>query len=102
MDTSASTASHIKNDIKALDRRYAIVEPGERCRVCELPLLVRQFFVFPSCQHGFHSDCLGKRVLEGSGLTVRGRIRELQGQIGRGGRREREGRELDALVAGQW
>lgn len=101
MDASALTAESIKEDIKRLDRRYAIVEPGERCRVCELPLLSRQFFVFPSCQHGFHSDCLGKRVLEGSGLTVRGRIRELQAQIGRGGRREKEGRELDALVAGQ-
>lgn len=102
MDASAATAESIKLDIKQLDRRYAIVEPGERCRVCELPLLSRQFFVFPSCQHSFHSDCLGKKVLEGSGLTVRGRIRELQAQIGRGGRREKEGRELDALVAGQW
>lgn len=102
MDASAATAESIKTDIKQLDRRYAIVEPGERCRVCELPLLSRQFFVFPSCQHGFHSDCLGKKVLDGSGLTVRGRIRELQAQIGRGGRREKEGRELDALVAGQW
>jgi len=101
MDASAATAESIKADIKHLDRRYAIVEPGERCRLCGLPLLSRQFFVFPSCQHGFHSDCLGKRVLEGSGLTVRSRVRELQAQIGRGGRREREGRELDALVAGQ-
>ena len=102
MDASAATAESIKMDIKQLDRRYAIVEPGERCRVCELPLLSRQFFVFPSCQHGFHSDCLGKKVLESSGLTVRGRIRELQAHIGRGGRKEKEGRELDALVAGQW
>lgn len=102
MDASAATAESIKTDIKQLDKRYAIVEPGERCRVCELPLLSRQFFVFPSCQHAFHSDCLGKKVLDGSGITVRGRIKELQAQIGRGGRREKEGRELDALVAGQW
>lgn len=102
MDASAATAESVRNDIKALDRRYAIVEPGERCRVCELPLLSRQFFVFPSCQHGFHSDCLGRKVLEGSGLTVRGRIRELQASIGRGGRREKEARELDVLVAQAW
>lgn len=102
MDASAATAEAIKADIKSLDRRYAVVEPGERCRVCELPLLSRQFFVFPSCQHGFHSDCLGKKVLEGSGLTVRARIRELQSSIGRGGRREKEARELDALVAQAW
>ncbi|KAL8701449.1 MAG: hypothetical protein Q9201_004901 [Fulgogasparrea decipioides] len=101
MDASAATAESIKKDIKSLNNRYAIVEPGERCRVCELPLLSRQFFVFPSCQHGFHSDCLGRKVLEGSGLTVRGRIRELQASIARGGRREKEARELDALVAQQ-
>lgn len=102
MDASATTAESIKTDIKALSSRYAIVEPGERCRVCQLPLLSRQFFVFPSCQHGFHSDCLGRKVLEGSGLTKRARIRELQASIARGGRREREARELDALVAQQW
>ncbi|KAL8927938.1 MAG: hypothetical protein Q9208_002013 [Pyrenodesmia sp. 3 TL-2023] len=101
MDASAATAESIKKDIKQLNRRYAIVEPGERCRVCQLPLLSRQFFVFPSCQHGFHSDCLGRKVLEGSSLTVRARIRELQASIARGGRREREARELDALVAQQ-
>ena len=102
MDASAATAEHIKSDIKQLDRRYAIVEPGERCRLCELPLLSRQFFVFPSCQHGFHSDCLGRKVLDGSGLSVQRQIRELQASISRGGGREREGRELDALVGGQW
>lgn len=102
MDASAATAESIKKDIKQLDRRYAIVEPGERCRVCELPLLSRQFFVFPSCQHGFHSDCLGRKVVDGSGLTMRSRIRELQATISRGGKREREGRELDALIGGQW
>jgi hypothetical protein len=102
MDASAATAESIKKDIKGLGKRYAIVEPGERCRVCELPLLARQFFVFPSCQHGFHSDCLGKKVLDGSGIAVRSRIRELQASIARGGRRDKEGRELDALVAGSW
>ena len=105
MDESAATADSIKEDIKRLDKRYAIVEPGEGCRVCALPLLSRQFFVFPSCQHGFHSDCLGKKVVEGSGLTARGRIRELQASIGRGGsgaRREREVKELDGLVGKEW
>ncbi|MCJ1371628.1 hypothetical protein MMC20_002847 [Loxospora ochrophaea] len=105
MDESSATAESIKADIKRLDQRYAIVEPGERCRICGLPLLSRQFFVFPSCQHGFHSDCLGRKVLEGSGLTTRGRIRELQASIGRGAsgpKREREVRELDDLVGKEW
>ncbi|KAK5278195.1 tethering complex subunit, partial [Cryomyces antarcticus] len=66
MDESARTATHVKSDIKALDQRYAIVEPGERCYICRLPLLSRQFFVFP-CQHAFHSDCLGRRVVGQAG-----------------------------------
>ncbi|KAK5167391.1 tethering complex subunit [Saxophila tyrrhenica] len=103
MDESASTAEHIKSDIKALDQRYAIVEPGERCWKCRLPLLMRQFFVFP-CQHAFHADCLGEMVMSMAGLGKGKRIRELQREIGRGvalgKRREGMVRELDGLVAG--
>ena len=104
MDESARTASNIKAEIARLDSRYAIVEPGERCYVCELPLLSRQFFVFP-CQHAFHSDCLARRVVELLGKEKgRGRrIGELQMEIqgGKGGKaRERKVKELDALVAG--
>ncbi len=102
MDASQTTAEAIKADIKSLNHRYAIVEPGEKCRVCELPLLSKQFFVFPSCQHGFHSECLGRKVMEGAGVTVRGRIRELQASLGRGGRRERDAKELDGLVGREW
>ena len=104
MDSSADTAEHIKSDIKALDERYAIVEPGERCWKCRLPLLMRQFFVF-SCQHAFHADCLGEMVMAAApGMGKGKRIRELQREIGRGvalgKRREGMVRELDGLVAG--
>lgn len=103
MDESANTAQHIKDDIKGLDERYAIVEPGERCWKCRLPLLMRQFFVFP-CQHAFHADCLGEMVLHMAGIGKGKRIRELQKEIGRGvalgKRREGMVKELDGLVAG--
>ncbi|WYZ40073.1 hypothetical protein EsH8_IV_000414 [Colletotrichum jinshuiense] len=102
MDESSQTATNIKIDIAALDHRYAIVEPGEKCYVCGLPLLSRQFFVFP-CQHSFHSDCLGKRVLEQAGVGTSKRIRELQVQISKGlvsgVKREAMITELDSLVA---
>jgi hypothetical protein len=101
MDDSEETAQHIKSDIKALDQRYAIVEPGERCYVCGLPLLARQFFVFP-CQHAFHSDCLAKRVVELAGIARGKRIAELQLDVSKGistgAKREKAIRELDALV----
>ncbi|QPH16509.1 hypothetical protein C2857_001176 [Epichloe festucae Fl1] len=102
MDESSQTASNIKMDIAALDHRYAIVEPGEKCYVCGLPLLSRQFFVFP-CQHSFHSDCMAKRVLEQSGYGNSKKIRSLQTQIHKGvvsgAKRDAVVAELDALVA---
>ncbi|KAF2114957.1 Pep3/Vps18/deep orange family-domain-containing protein [Lophiotrema nucula] len=101
MDESEETAAHIKTDIKALDQRYAIVEPGERCYVCGLPLLARQFFVFP-CQHAFHSDCLAKKVVELAGIAKGKRIAELQTEVSKGisvgPKREKAIKELDALV----
>lgn len=105
MDESSQTAANIKLDIAGLDHRYAIVEPGEKCYVCSLPLLSRQFFVFP-CQHAFHSDCLGREVLKQAGVGKGKRIRECQGMITKGlvqgERREAIVRELDGLIASAW
>ena len=105
MDESSQTATNIKVDIAALDHRYAIVEPGEKCYTCGLPLLSRQFFVFP-CQHSFHSDCLGRKVLEQAGVAKSGRIKELQSLIHKGvvagSKREAVVSELDGLVASAW
>ncbi|KAK7940934.1 Vacuolar protein sorting-associated protein 18-like [Apiospora aurea] len=102
MDESSQTAANIKVDIAALDHRYAIVEPGEKCYVCSLPLLSRQFFVFP-CQHAFHSDCLGRKVLEQAGVGKSKRIRECQVKISKGlvngAEKDAMVTELDALVA---
>lgn len=102
MDVSAHTAEQIKAEIEALDMRYAIVEPGEKCWICGLPVLSRQFFVFP-CQHAFHSDCLGKKVLDASGMGKRKHIKDLQNEVSRGlstgVKRENMIRELDDLVA---
>ncbi|KIX10012.1 uncharacterized protein Z518_01093 [Rhinocladiella mackenziei CBS 650.93] len=104
MDVSQHTAEQIKAEIAALDHRYAIVEPGERCWICTLPVLSRQFFVFP-CQHAFHSDCLGKRVLESAGSSKRKRIKDLQTEVNQGltvgVQRQKLVQELDGLVAEQ-
>jgi hypothetical protein len=83
MDDSEQTAKHIKSDIRALEQRYAIVEPGEKCYICGLPLLARQFFVFP-CQHAFHSDCLAKKVVDLVGIARGKRIAELQAEVRKG------------------
>ncbi|KAI5804378.1 Pep3/Vps18/deep orange family-domain-containing protein [Geopyxis carbonaria] len=104
MDESARTAEHIRSDIASLDRRYAIVEPGERCYVCQYPLLSRQFFVFP-CQHAFHSDCLTTEVTKHSGIGKNRRIEDLQRQIQQGivtgKKREKAVEDLDNMVASE-
>jgi tetratricopeptide (TPR) repeat protein len=104
MDNSAQTARQIRSEIAGLDTRYAIVEPGEKCWICSLPVLSRQFFVFP-CQHAFHSDCLGREVLEGAGGKKK-YIRDLQAQLNEGAlpaaRREEIVKELDGLIAEAW
>lgn len=104
MDASETTAKAIREEIAALDSRYAIVEPGERCWICTLPVLSRQFFVFP-CQHAFHSDCLGKRVLESSNAVRKKNIKDLQSKVsqgmGVGPQRQKWIKQLDDIVGEQ-
>lgn len=103
MEESAKTAERVQEDVKALDRRYAIVEPGEGCALCGYPLLSRQFWVFP-CEHAMHADCLVGEVVKGSGVGKGRRIEELGrlwGGEAVGGKREKAGEELEALVAGE-
>ncbi|KAI5295529.1 hypothetical protein KEM52_001077 [Ascosphaera acerosa] len=102
MDNSAQSVDHIRNEVAALNSRYAIIEPGERCWICQLPLLSRQFFVFP-CQHAFHSDCLGKKIIAASGRAKQRHIHSLQAELERhtttAERREMVVEELDEVLA---
>ncbi|KAK2731579.1 hypothetical protein FQN57_003287 [Myotisia sp. PD_48] len=102
MDNSAHVAEQIRRETAALGSRYAVVEAGEKCWICSLPLLSRQFFVFP-CQHAFHSDCLGKKVMDAARPAKRKHIKDLQAEMSKGvnvgGRREKVIRDLDGLIA---
>ncbi|KAG8987850.1 hypothetical protein FRB90_003109, partial [Tulasnella sp. 427] len=63
MDEATKSAEAIKNDIKNLQNRFVTLEATEKCSICGLNLLTRQFYVFP-CQHCFHADCLIGQVKE--------------------------------------
>ena len=41
--------------------RYGFIGATDKCRLCNFPLLTRQFYLFP-CQHCFHADCLTTEV----------------------------------------
>ena len=109
MDDSATTAANLASSLAKLDSRYVIVEPGEKCAICRLPLLSRQFWVF-GCLHGFHSDCLAKEIgktgpgsgsnsnsSSGGGKARAKRVRALQRDIAAGGS-DKARAELESLV----
>ncbi|GAO50484.1 hypothetical protein G7K_4608-t1 [Saitoella complicata NRRL Y-17804] len=106
MDTSTRSAETIRQDIASLQKRYAVIQPGERCYICQYPLLTRQFYIFP-CSHCFHGDCLTTRVVQSSGLRrwQQRRITELQAEIqnaaSTGGDVRKAKDELDEIVAGE-
>lgn len=57
MDEATRSAEAIKSDLADLSQRFMVVDAAEKCSLCSMPLLTRQFYVFP-CQHAFHADCL--------------------------------------------
>ena len=57
MDDATQSAESMKEYIVGLKNRFITVDAGERCAVCSIPILTRQFYVFP-CHHAFHADCL--------------------------------------------
>jgi hypothetical protein len=70
MDDATRSAESMKEYIVGLKNRFISVDAGERCSVCSIPILTRQFYVFP-CHHAFHADCLVGLVRD-SFLTLTG------------------------------
>ncbi|CAG8549918.1 24581_t:CDS:10 [Cetraspora pellucida] len=87
MEEATKSAESIRLDIRELRSRrnfvrFAIVTSGEKCSLCDFPLLTRQFYIFP-CQHAFHSDCLIQEVTKHLNTVQLRKILELQEQIGK-------------------
>jgi len=103
MDDSARSSQSIQSSIADLTRRYAVIQAGESCSICGYPLLTRQFYVFP-CRHAFHADCLVNKLKEEGNVTLKRRIGEVQGELGRSGSEEARVKameEFDGVVAGE-
>ncbi|KAJ1920861.1 tethering complex subunit [Tieghemiomyces parasiticus] len=114
MDEATRNARAIQEDIRHLRNRFVLVAPGERCGLCDAPLLARQFYAFP-CQHTFHADCLVRKVTAHMLPRRRRRVADCQQQItrqlmargteqagsGTGHQLAQLKRELDGLVASE-
>ncbi|CAG8483434.1 620_t:CDS:10 [Paraglomus occultum] len=80
MEEATKSAESIRDDIRELRCRFAVVSTNEKCSLCDFPMLTRQFYIFP-CQHGFHSDCLINKVKHHLNPRQIRRILELQEKI---------------------
>ena len=59
--------------------------------------------MFP-CRHAFHADCLVAKLKEETGVTLKRRIKEVQGELGRVASEEDRRKvmeEFDSVVAGE-
>ncbi|GAB5585428.1 tethering complex subunit [Umbelopsis nana] len=80
MDEATRSAENIRLDIRQLRSRFAVIGSLEKCCLCDLPLLTRQFYVFP-CQHSFHADCLVDRITKYLNTRQIRRLLDLQDQL---------------------
>ena len=80
MDDATRSAEAIRGDIAELKNRFVVVDAGEKCAACGLPLLTRQFYVFP-CQHTFHADCLIQEVTQNLSPVQLRRMIDLQAKL---------------------
>ncbi|KAI9454019.1 Pep3/Vps18/deep orange family-domain-containing protein [Russula earlei] len=86
MDDATRSAESMKEYIVGLKNRFITIDAGERCSVCSIPILTRQFYVFP-CHHAFHADCLVGLTKEYMPAHALRRLLSLQDEIvkGKGG-----------------
>ena len=102
MNGAEKSAKGLERDIENLKHRFVIVKAGERCQICLLPLLTRQFFVFP-CHHAFHGDCLSNHIKTNGSALTKSRIAEVESALLKAEEAQRTQltASFDRLVAGE-
>ncbi|ORX53539.1 hypothetical protein DM01DRAFT_1046133 [Hesseltinella vesiculosa] len=63
MEDATKNADNIRIDIQDLKSRFGLVNPIERCYICQQPLLGQPLYLFP-CQHAFHANCMIQQVTD--------------------------------------
>jgi len=61
MEELSESAEGINTELDAMKKRGYSVSSLQHCEYCRSALFSRQFYLFP-CSHGFHNDCMLKRV----------------------------------------
>lgn len=63
MEGYSNNAEQLKNDLRTLKNKYIVIESSQKCDECYRSIYLEEFYIFP-CLHGFHKECLLKRISE--------------------------------------
>ena len=54
MDGFSKNAENLKNELMNVRNNSRIIEESQRCDECYKNIFAKEFYIFPSCLHGFH------------------------------------------------
>ncbi|XP_045497212.1 vacuolar protein sorting-associated protein 18 homolog [Colias croceus] len=80
MEDATKSAECVRNEIQSFRNRSVLVSVTDVCRVCDIALLLRPFYLFP-CAHRFHTDCLLAHMLPALPPARRNKLTDLQRQL---------------------
>ncbi|XP_038211746.1 vacuolar protein sorting-associated protein 18 homolog isoform X2 [Zerene cesonia] len=80
MEDATKSAECVRNEIQSFRNRSVLVSVADVCRVCDIALLLRPFYLFP-CAHRFHTDCLLAHIQPALPPARRNKLADLQRQL---------------------
>ena len=63
MEGYSNNAEQLKNDLRTLKNKFIVIESSQKCDECYRSIYLEEFYIFP-CLHGFHKECLLKRIAD--------------------------------------
>lgn len=63
MEGYSNNAEQLKNDLRTLKNKYIVINSSQKCDECFRSIYLEEFYIFP-CLHGFHKECLLKRIMD--------------------------------------
>ena len=63
MEGYSNNAEQLKNDLRTLKNKYIVINSSQKCDECLRSIYLEEFYIFP-CLHGFHKECLLKRIMD--------------------------------------
>lgn len=80
MEEATQSAEQVRKEIVSFRNCYTHISSLDKCEICDVTLLIRQFYLFP-CHHKFHSDCLLTELSPFLGPAKKNRLAELEKQL---------------------